>query len=53
MQVVQAVQAVLQAYSQPVQKFIFAHECAHSDPAVAEDEAAADCAAETPLLILR
>lgn len=37
--------AVLQAYSLPVQKFIFAHECAHSDPAVAEDEAAADCAA--------
>lgn len=37
--------AVLQAYSVPVQKFIFAHECAHSDPAVGQDEAAADCAA--------
>lgn len=29
----------------PVQKFIFAHECAHADPAVGEDEDAADCAA--------
>ena len=37
--------AVLERYSLPVRKFIFAHECAHSDPAVAEDEAAADCAA--------
>ena len=36
---------VLQSYSQPVRKFIFAHECAHSDPAVGEDEAGADCAA--------
>lgn len=37
--------AVLQSYSQPVRKFIFAHECAHSDAAVGNDEAAADCAA--------
>jgi hypothetical protein len=37
--------AVLDAYALPVQKFIFAHECAHSDPAVGQDEAAADCAA--------
>ena len=29
----------------PVQKFIFAHECAHADPTVGEDEDAADCAA--------
>lgn len=36
---------VLQHYSLPVQKFIFAHECAHSDPAVGQDEAAADCSA--------
>lgn len=37
--------AVLEHYSVPVQKFIFAHECAHSDPAVGEDEAEADCSA--------
>ena len=29
----------------PVQKFIFEHECAHADPAVGDDEDAADCAA--------
>lgn len=29
----------------PVQKFIFDHECAHADPAIGEDEDAADCAA--------
>ncbi len=28
-----------------VKKFIMAHECAHADPAVGEDESAADCAA--------
>lgn len=37
--------AVLQAYSDSVRKFIFAHECAHADPAVGQDEAQADCAA--------
>lgn len=37
--------AALDAYAAPVKRFIFAHECAHADPAVAEDEAAADCAA--------
>ena len=36
---------VLQAYSEPVRKFIFAHECAHADPAIGTDEAEADCAA--------
>lgn len=35
---------ILDKYALPVQKFIFAHECAHSDPAVrTEDDA--DCAA--------
>lgn len=37
--------AALDTYAEPVKRFIFAHECAHADPAVAEDEAAADCAA--------
>ncbi len=36
---------VLDAYSEPVRKFIFAHECAHADPAIGTDEAEADCAA--------
>lgn len=36
---------VLDAYTEPVRKFIFAHECAHSDPAIGTDEAEADCAA--------
>ena len=36
---------ILEGYAPAVRKFIFAHECAHSDPAVAEDEMAADCAA--------
>ena len=36
---------VLQAYTEPVRKFIFAHECAHADPAIGTDEAEADCAA--------
>ncbi|HMN38263.1 MAG TPA: hypothetical protein PKD49_11225 [Hyphomicrobium sp.] len=36
---------VLDNYAPAARKFIFAHECAHSDPAVAEDEMAADCAA--------
>lgn len=36
---------VLEGYAPAVRKFIFAHECAHSDPVVAEDEMAADCAA--------
>lgn len=36
---------VLDGYAPAVRKFIFAHECAHSDPAVAEDEMAADCTA--------
>lgn len=37
--------ARLDGYALPVQKFIFEHECAHADPAVGEDEDAADCAA--------
>lgn len=37
--------AVLKDYAAPVQRFIFAHECAHADPAIGQDEAAADCAA--------
>ena len=37
--------AVLDGYSEPVRRFIFAHECAHADPEVSTDEAAADCAA--------
>lgn len=36
---------LLEGYAPAVRKFIFAHECAHSDPVVAEDEMAADCAA--------
>lgn len=36
---------VLEAYAPSVRKFIFAHECAHADPAIADDEVAADCAA--------
>ena len=36
---------ILKDYSLPVKKFIFAHECAHADPAISSDEAAADCAA--------
>lgn len=36
---------ILDRYSEPVRKFIFAHECAHSDPAIGTDEAEADCAA--------
>lgn len=36
---------VLDSYSEPVRKFIFAHECAHSDAAIGTDEAEADCAA--------
>ncbi|MEZ5898720.1 MAG: hypothetical protein R3D51_04415 [Hyphomicrobiaceae bacterium] len=36
---------VLDGYAPAVRKFIFAHECAHADPAVAEDEMAADCTA--------
>jgi hypothetical protein len=35
----------LQGDSPAVQKFIFNHECAHADPAVGDDEDAADCAA--------
>lgn len=36
---------ILDRYSEPVRKFIFAHECAHSDPTIGSDEAEADCAA--------
>lgn len=37
--------SILQSYSDVVRKFIFAHECAHADPAIGHDEAQADCAA--------
>lgn len=37
--------AMLEGAASPVKKFIFAHECAHADPAVGSDEDAADCAA--------
>ena len=36
---------ILDRYSEPVRKFIFAHECAHSDPAIGSNEAEADCSA--------
>ncbi len=36
---------ILQSYAEPVRQFILAHECAHADPEVGEDEMAADCAA--------
>lgn len=36
---------ILDRYPEPVRKFIFAHECAHSDPAIGTSEAEADCAA--------
>ncbi len=36
---------VLQDFPKPVWKFILAHECAHADPLVGDDEDAADCAA--------
>lgn len=36
---------ILQRYAEPVGKFILAHECAHTDPAIDADEDAADCAA--------
>ena len=36
---------VLQDFPKPVWKFILAHECAHSDPLIGDDEDAADCAA--------
>lgn len=35
----------LKDFPQPVWKFILAHECAHADPLVSDDEDAADCAA--------
>ena len=35
---------ILDRYALPVQKFIFAHECSHSDPAVLNEDDA-DCAA--------
>ena len=36
---------ILQSYAESVRRFILAHECAHADPGVGEDEMAADCAA--------
>lgn len=36
---------VLNSQAKAVQNFILAHECAHSDPTVGDDEMAADCAA--------
>lgn len=38
-------ETVLKEFSLPVRKFIFAHECAHADPDILDDEGAADCAA--------
>ena len=37
--------AILANYAPSVQHFILAHECAHADPAVGEDEMDADCTA--------
>lgn len=37
--------AILVKYAPSVQQFILAHECAHADPAVGDDENEADCAA--------
>lgn len=36
---------ILNTQAKAVQQFILAHECAHSDPTVGDDELAADCAA--------
>ncbi len=38
---------ILANYAPAVQHFILAHECAHADPKVGEDEMQADCAAST------
>lgn len=38
-------QTILAQYGATVQQFILAHECAHADAAVGEDENKADCAA--------
>jgi hypothetical protein len=37
--------SMLQENALPVRKFIFAHECAHADPAIGTDEDEADCSA--------